>query len=440
MSLNIQQCYNWLDNFTKDKSNTIIQNALSNNKLDNLIVNNKVLRENNFFFNTEVKPIAKITDQKSSGRCWLFATLNMIRPVVLKDFNLDDFEFSENYLFFWDKMEKMNCWIDLCCNMKFDSNKENGEVNERKIQALLSLGICDGGYWIYAANLIKKYGLMPKKCFPESYHSKRSVELKKILNLIFRDAVCALFKIEDESKRQEEKDRVLKLTFSILCKFLGTPPKTFTWEYKTKSGTDILENITPIDFYKKINFNIDDYVPLMDKLYREKHELLEFENGHNMHGTKAQFLTVENDRLKELAFTSIKNNEVLYFSCDVRKEHYSDAGYMDLLQMDYEGTLGFNIKLTKNERVKCRQSCPTHAMAFVGAHKVKGKITRWKVENSWGKSGDNDGYLMMTNDWFTEYVYGLVVNKKYLNDDEKEALNKKSVLLPQWDPLVVFKE
>jgi bleomycin hydrolase len=426
-------------------THTVVQNVLTNNPLQDSFVNREQFQTTNHIYSHQVEPRAKITNQKSSGRCWIFAALNVIRKNMLVDFELKDFEFSQSYLFFWDKLERSNYVLESV----IDASSEH-MLNSQTIQHLLSDPLSDGGQWDMIANLINKYGLVPKSVYPESRHSSYSREMNSILTYKVRQFSRDLINHSGNiSEKRELKNKMLKEIYGLLSKFLGNPPTSFDWEYQNKKGYQVLKDQTPITFYKDhVSFDVNDYYCLINdprknhpynNLYTVKYL------GNVVEGYKVRYLNLPIERLKEVTKKSLLENNPVWFGCDVGKEHLKSSAVMDLNLLSYEIPLETKFDLTKEERLEYKQSLMTHAMVFTGCNIIqehnavcgdRTKVNRWEVENSWAEKGPAKGYYMMTDDWFSEYVYEVLIHKKYLNDDEKKIINnEKYTVLSPWDPM-----
>jgi bleomycin hydrolase len=419
----------------------LIENVISNNSLSNL--NNVRSETQNFeaIYNIKVTPHLKVTNQKSSGRCWLFAALNVLRREVCIKYELDNFEFSQNYLFFWDKLERMN--YNLECIIRTKSQPVESQI----VQHLLNDPTCDGGQWDMVINLINKYGLVPKCVYQESYHSSNSRDLNNVLKKKFREYA---FNLRSNDNELELKQQYLFETYQILCKFLGCPPDIFNWEYKDKSKKyHKVNNLTPIKFYNDyVDYNVNDYVCLINdpriehpynKLYSVKYL------GNVFDGNKVKYLNLPIERIKELTLDSLKNNKSVWFGCDVGKFLNRDNCAMDLKQINNMELFNVNFNLNKETRLKYKDSLMTHAMVFTGANVEENinsldedtkTVNGWEVENSWASRGPNDGYYHMTDEWFNEFVYEVAIHKDKLSQDEQNLLNSDfEKILPPWDPM-----
>ena len=427
------------NNFNGNKQNEILSNVISANGLSKL---NGVVSENqqyNPVYNVSVKPHLKVTNQKSSGRCWLFAALNVVRREICDKHELDNFEFSQSYLFFWDKLERMN--YNLECIIKTKSEP----MSSRLVQHLLSDPTCDGGQWDMVTNLVNKYGLVPKCVYQESHHSSNSRELNGILTKKFREYAIQLRKADNV---QEMKLGFMDEVYKILCYFLGQPPTNFDWEYVDKSKNyKKISNLTPLNFYKEhVPFNFNDYVCVINDP-RQEHPYYKTYSvkylGNVVDGNKVKYINLPINRVKELTLQTLKSNKSVWYGCDVGQYLNRATCRMDQDNVNSLELLGVTFNLNKEERINCRDSLMTHAMVITGANTVNNNVLNnedsvnsWEVENSWSSGGPVDGYYSMSDKWFDEFVYEVAINKNLLNDEENELLEDdvKEEFDP-WDPM-----
>lgn len=431
---------NWRHQYNSSNTNKVLENVISNNSLSSLSNVRDKMQRHNAIYNVSVTPHLKVTNQKSSGRCWLFAALNVLRRDVCTKLNLDNFELSQSYLFFWDKLERMN--YNLECILRTTEEATDSQL----IQHLLSDPTCDGGQWDMVANLINKYGLVPKSVYQETHHSSRSSELNSILKKKFREYACSLRTSENKSQL---KEMFLAETYQILCKFLGSPPTTFDWEYMDKSKNyHKVSGLTPNQFYNQyVETNVNDYIclindPRQEHPYNKTYSVKYL--GNVIDGKKVLYLNLPIKRIKELTLQSLKNNKSVWFGCDVGQSLNRDTCAMDLDLTDPLSLFDIKFNLNKEQRLKYRDSLMTHAMVFTGANITDAancldnqtEVNGWEVENSWSSRGPNDGYYHMTDSWFDEFVYEVALPKSMLNENELGMLSGKiEKELPPWDPM-----
>lgn len=423
--------------FKKDASTKAIQNILTNDKSirDNAL-NRDLQGKIDHFFKYRVN-VKGITNQQSSGRCWMFTSMNVLRPLVMEKYNLNQFDFSHNYLYFWDIFEKSNLFLE---NIIATAARP---MDDREVTEYFKSPIGDGGVWNLYYNAAQKYGVVPQEVMPETAHSNNTSQMTGVINEKLRLGGYALRELAAQGKKAKElrteKNNVLKDVYRILALCLGEPPHQFTWRYKTKKGEiKELANYTPQQFYKEItpaDYSPDNYIMVMNDPTREYYKVYEIQNYKNtIEGINWIYLNLPNEDLKAAALASIKNNEPLYASCDVGKQFNRETGILDPEMFDYESLLGVKLDMDKKARILTRQSGSAHAMTIVGCDTDENdKPVKWEFENSWGDKSGHNGYLTFTDKWFDEYMFRAVLHKKYLNEKALQALKSKPVQLPVWD-------
>lgn len=426
--------------FKKRKNSEIIANAVIKNGINDTALNNESVKKMHYDFSEEID-VGKVTNQEKSGRCWMFAALNNIRYRISKDLNIKDhdFELSQAYTMFWDKLEKANYFLE-----NIISTVEL-EIDSRRVMWLLNEPTNDGGQWDMFTALIEKYGIIPKYVMPESYHSSNSRYMNKILSLKLRDLAKRLrkdFKLgADKESLREEKEAMLAEIYSILAYFLGEPPQEFDFEYKDKDGEFHRDNgLSPLEFYNKYSgLKMTDYVsiinaPTDDKPFDQTYTV-EF-LGNVKEGQQIHYLNLPIEKLISYSKDQLKNGEPVWFGCDVGQWSDRDLGIMDTELFNYQDLLDTKFTLDKGQRLQYGESILTHAMAFTGVNiNDQNQAERWKVQNSWGEKVGDDGFFIMSNDWFKEFNYEVVINKKYLSEADLDSYQKDPVVLKPWDPM-----
>lgn len=425
------------NSFKKDASTKAIQNVLTTDKniRDNAL--NRELQgkiDHYFKYRVEVKGI---TDQQSSGRCWMFTSMNVLRPSVMEKYGLSNFDFSHNYLYFWDLFEKSNLFLE---NIITTAGKP---MDDRDIVEYFKSPVGDGGVWNLYYNAAKKYGVVPKEVMPETAHSNNTSQMTGILNEKLRMGGYTLREMAADGKKAKElrteKNDILKDVYRILALCLGEPPHEFTWRYKDKDGNiKELANYTPQKFYQEItpaDYSPDNYIMIMNDPTREYYKVYEIQNYRNtIEGVNWVYLNLPNEDIKKAALASIKNNEPMYASCDVGKQFNREDGILDPAMFDYESLFGVKLNMDKKARILTRQSGSAHAMTIVGCDTDENdKPVKWEFENSWGATNGNKGYLTFTDQWFDEYMFRAVIHKKHLDEKAINALKEKPAQLPMWD-------
>ncbi len=380
-----------------------------------------------------------VTNQKRSGRCWMFAALNCMRFQVIKKQNLEDFELSQSYPLFYDKLEKANYFLESI----LDTLDE--PTDGRLIAHLLAAPLNDGGQWDMLCSIVEKYGLVPKTAMPESVSSSATQEMVSYMTEKLREYACVLRKGHKAGKSMEqlkkEKEAMMETVYRMLCISLGKPPRTFTFEYRDKDANFHREaNLTPKAFYEKyVGLRLDDYVsvinaPTEDKPFYRSYTVQYL--GNVKEGRPVKYVNLPIEEMKQAAIAQLKDGEPVWFGCDVGKRSFRDGGLMDTGIYDVETLFDTDFPMTKAERLEYGQSLMTHAMVFQGVNlDENGKPDRWRVENSWGEEAGKKGYFVMSDRWFDEYNYQVVVNKKYLSSKALEAYEKEPVRLNPWDPM-----
>ncbi len=425
------------DSFKKDASTKAIQNILTNDKniKDNAL--NRELQgkiDHYFKYRADVKGI---TNQYSSGRCWMFTSMNVLRPQVMKKYNLSQFDFSHNYLYFWDIFEKSNLFLE---NIIATTSRS---MDDRTVTEYFKSPVGDGGVWNLYYNAAQKYGVVPQEVMPETAHSNNTSQMVSLINEKLRLGGITLRTMAEQGKKtkelRNEKNNILKDVYRILALCLGEPPHEFTWRYKDKDGNiKELTNYTPLQFYKEItpaDYSPDNYIMIMNDPTREYYKTYEIENYRNtQEGINWIYLNLPNEDIKTAALASIKNNEPMYASCDVGKQSNRESGILDPEMYDYESLLGVKLHMNKKDRILTSQSGSSHAMTLIGCDTDQNdKPVKWEFENSWGSSNGHNGYLTFTDKWFDEYMFRIVIHKNYLNAKAIQALKGKPVQLPVWD-------
>lgn len=378
-----------------------------------------------------------ITDQKSSGRCWMFTSMNVLRPGVMEKYNLKSFDFSHNYLFFWDQFEKANLFLE---NIIATANRD---MDDREVIEYFKSPVSDGGVWNLYYNIAEKYGVVPQDVMPETAHSNNTSQMRSLLNERLRKGGYNIREMAAKGKKaaelRNEKNSTLKDIYRILALCLGEPPVKFTWRTQDKSqNIQEFVDYTPKQFYKAItpaDYSPENYIMIMNDPTREYYKLYEIQNYRNtVEGINWLYLNLPNEDIKQAALASIKNNEAMYASCDVGKQINRTDGIMDTEMYDYNSLMGVDFGMDKKARILTRQSGSSHAMALIGCDTdMNDKPVKWEFENSWGEKAGNNGYLTFTDSWFDEFMFRLVIHRKYLNPKAIDCLKQKPIQLPVWD-------
>ena len=415
-----------------------MENAISHNGLLASLEKRSAAVENTPIFSLDLTK-DKVSDQKASGRCWMFAALNIFRHKMIAGFQLEDFELSQAHTFFWDKYEKSNWFLE---QMLATADQE---LTSRKVKFLLDTPQQDGGQWDMVVSLFEKYGVVPKSVYPESISSSNSRELNQILNKLLRQDAQILRELVAEGANsadlQAKKEELLQGVFNFLAMNLGLPPRQFDFSYRDKDNNFHSESgLTPQVFFKKyVDLKLDDYVsiinaPTVDKPYGKSYTV---EMLGNVVGSKpVRYLNVEMDRLKELAIAQMQAGETVWFGSDVGQSSNRKAGIMADGMYDFTSSMDIQLTQDKAGRLDYSESLMTHAMVLTGVDlDENGKAKKWKVENSWGEKVGDKGYFVASDSWMDEYTYQIVVRKEFLTEAELAAYEAEPIVLAPWDPM-----
>lgn len=414
-----------------------IRNALNTTSINVLAENAENMAMIDTHFSDEVRTKG-ITDQKSSGRCWLFSGLNVLRAKMIDKYDLGDFTFSQNYVFFYDQLEKANLFLQGVIDTK------DLPFEDRKVDWLFQNPIGDGGQFTGVSNLITKYGLVPADAMPETLCSNNTSAMSTQIKTLLRQDGLKLRAAGKKADLTAMKTDMLKEVYRILCLCLGVPPTEFQWARYDSKGNFVSEKTyTPLSFYKEfVNADLENnYVRVMNDPTREYFKVYEIDyDRHVYDGENWVYVNLPVEKIKEMAIASIKGNTAMYFSCDVNKFLNSKKGVADLNNYDYASLLGVEFTMNKTERVMTHASGSSHAMTLKAVDIKNGKPVKWMVENSWGASSGYKGNIIMTDEWFDEYMFRLVVEKQYVPADVMALLKQKPIMLPAWDPMFLPEE
>ena len=435
--LSVEDLQSLRDSFTADETNRIAMNAVTAAGIDKVAKNYDRARLLQRRFSTIVDN-GEATHQDRSGRCWLFSSLNVARFVAKKNMNLEQFEFSQNYAMYYDKLERVNYFLkDMACLV------EAGEPEDsRLVQHLLREVMGDGGQWTMAMNVYKKYGAVPKDLFPETESSKNTDPMNNKLCKLLRQAVAHMY------ENPENIDQIVKNATEaghrILTIHLGEPPVSFDWEWTDKDDEFHRDGeITPVEFWKKYvgSADLESYVCLVDDPRKEhpKGRKIAIEHlGNVVGGDATEYLNVPNQFMKDCVRRVLVEQGIpVWFGAECGPMMDREAGAWTTDLFEYDRVYGVRFDLSKEQRVRFGDSAMDHAMAFAGVDVADDGTTtrRWRVENSWGAKIADKGYFTMSDDWFTEYVYEVAVPKALLPEEYQKALEEPAISLPAWDPM-----
>ncbi len=422
------------DKYVKSNSQAL-ENAIRHNNIKDLAKSRYSNGSEDTYFSNKVSTKG-ITDQKKSGRCWLFTGLNVLRPIVINKYKLNDFEFSQSYIFFYDQLEKANLFLEGIIGTL------DKPLDDKRVDWLLKNPIGDGGQWTGLVDLVSKYGLVPADVMPESYQANNTSNMSKLLSMKLREDALYLRRMHSNKEKakniERKKVEMLSDIYHILALSLGEPVQTFEWRYKNSDGKiSPLRKYTPKSFYEEfVGIDLNDYVMFMNDPSREYNKLYEIDyDRHTVDGHNWKYINLDIDQIKAFAKASILDNQAMYFSCDVGKQLDSKNGYLDLNNYNYSALMGVSFNMDKKQRIITHASGSSHGMTLMGVDLNKdGMINKWLLENSWGNTGFN-GHLILSDDWFNEYMFRLVINKKYISPEVLKILDEKPIMLPPWDPM-----
>lgn len=425
-----------LNNYKKDDKNTIIRHALVKNSLYTVAASQDEIKEMDFNFDINIKTLPA-ANQKASGRCWLFAATNVCREVIARKLNLANFELSQSYLAFYDRLEKSNYLLEAVIELI------DKDYDDRTLAFLLQNGVGDGGQWDMFVSLANKYGLCPKNVYPETNTSSATRETAQLINFSIRKFASdakALYNAKGLDAVRKEKEEVLNKIYFLLVSAYGLPPEKFDFEYTDKDGNYHLEKgFDALSFKEKyLGDSLNDYVslinaPTKDKAFGKTYTIQYL--GNVVGGKQVTHLNVTMDRMKELILKQLKDDRIVWFGSDVGFYRENEEGVWDDTRFDLNTPFGLDLKMNKGESLDYHASQMNHAMCITGVSFREGIPSKWKIENSWGKDRAKDGYYMMSASWFDQFVYQAVVDKKYLNKEELKALEGEAVVLKPWDPM-----
>lgn len=412
----------------------VAERAVFNDGVQKVSYNPESVRQLNRTFSIEI-PTDNVTDQKQSGRCWLFAALNVLRHQFAKKYNDKNLILSQNYLFFWDRIERANIFFDNILNTA------DKPIDDRTVQTYLSGPDTDGGQWAMAVSLIKKYGVVPDYAQAESFSANHTADFNRLLNNKLREDALILRQLAKNDQKDEietKREEFLNEVYRMAVVGFGEPVQKFDLEYRDDNKKYHLDqNLTPLAFFHQyFTDDLDDYVVLFnapdheyDKLYA-----LPFEDNV-VGGTPVHFLNTSIQNLKDAAVEQLKHGETIWFGCDVGKQSDRQLGYLAEGLHQTDALFDIKTNLSKEKRLLTRASGSTHAMTFVGVDVVDGKPRQWKVENSWGSKVGKNGYFVMGDKWFDEYLFKVVVKKQYLPEKLVKLWEGKATPVEPWDSM-----
>ncbi|CZT50725.1 probable bleomycin hydrolase [Rhynchosporium secalis] len=447
-AVSISEVQQWEHEILQDSKNRLALSALSAADPKTVLTSRATTIKDLQIFNIKI-PFegAPITNQRQSGRCWIFASTNVFRVALMKRHNLDKFELSQAYLFFYDKLEKANFFLE----QVLDTAGE--EFDSRTVQTLLQSPVSDGGQWDMVYNLVHKYGLVPQVLYPDSFNASASGAINQLITTKLREDALQLRALATSGTKSTKditaiKEKMVREIHLILTLTLGPPPAPnaeFTWNYLDKHGAAHELRTTPVAFYKELsspksiritNSAVHDMFSLVNDPRNEYNSLLSVDRlGNIVGGRGITYVNVTMDVMKTACIKMLQAGLPIFFGSDVGKYSNTRSGIMDLSLIDYE--LGFNVRLgmSKAQRLMVGESAMTHAMVLTAVHVEDGKSVRWRVQNSWGAAAGTEGWFVMSDAWMDQFVYQAVVEPRFVSKEITDVLNTKPTVLPLWDPM-----
>jgi bleomycin hydrolase len=423
--------------FTGNPSYRLAQNAVTRNNLDDVSLNHRVVFGADHSFSIALDDWG-VTDQKQTGRCWMFAGLNLLRFAARRVLGVKEFEFSQNYLMFWDKLERSNYFFEAIIQ------SADRDVDDRHVAFLLDQPLSDGGQWNMFISLVKKHGLVPKALMPETNSSSNSRRMNGVLRSKLREGGRRLRDMHARgasiSALREEKDAYVEVVNRILNIHLGTPPERFAWQWRKSSGDfERTQTMTPREFAARfVDLPLDEYVCLVHdprpaNPYGRTYTVEYL--GNVVGGRRVTYLNVPMDLMKDVARRTLEDGEPVWFGCDVGKQMRRDLGLMDRDLYDLSAVYETEFEMDKAARLEYGETRMTHAMLFTGVDVVDGRARRWRVENSWGSEPGQKGFFTMNDSWFDEYMFEIAARKSYLPAELQATVEMEPTVLPPWDPM-----
>jgi bleomycin hydrolase len=437
-SITFERVQEFQEAFERDPRNRLARNAVTKNPVQAVALNRATVAGANHTFSHVLKS-NESTQQGRSGRCWMFAGLNLFRVESIRQLEVDKFELSQNYLMFWDKLEKANYFLETIIATLDEP------VNGRLLMFLLQNPLQDGGQWDMFINLVNKYGVVPKSVMPETESSGNSGSMTALMTTVLRENAAELRRLHvdgaDQATLREHKQAMLNVLYRMLCIHLGEPPRSFTWQWRDKDNQFHRDGVlTPTEFYRRYaEYDLDSmacliHCPTEDKPINQLYTIQHL--GNVVEGNVVRYLNVDMAIFKQAAIDMLVNDRPVWFGCDVGKMLERELGILDRELYDYPLVYGTDFKADKAERVDYGHSVMTHAMVFTGVDLDEdGRPIKWRVENSWGDKIGDKGFLVMSDAWFDQYMYEVVVEKRFMPAELLPILETDPVRLPPWDPM-----
>jgi len=425
------------ESFDSDLNKKLVQNVVTQHDVNDIALSRSIVTESPHSFSIVLDDWG-VTNQARSGRCWMFAGLNLCRVDTRNVLNVKEFEFSQNYLMFWDKLERANFVLEAIIETA------DRPSDDRTVAFLLRNPISDGGQWDMFTALVAKHGVVPKTSMPETESSANSGRMNSSLNYQTRQGAKRIRDAYASESGLDElrgiKDQTLKVIYDVLCIHLGTPPTEVDWQWKDKDGDFTRSGkLTPLEFAESyLKTDIHDYVSLVHDPREGSPEGATFTVeylGNVIDAPSIRYLNVDVQLMKDITLKMLEDGKPVWMGCDTGKQMHRDLGLWDADLFDYASVYGADFSMDKAARLEYHQTAMTHAMMFTGVDVVDGVPRRWRVENSWDDKVGNKGFFLMNDSWFAEYMFEIAVPKEYLPPELQEALKLEPIVLPAWDPM-----
>ena len=442
------------ENYRMDDIDRARFNAVSNSDINKLALNRDIVRGEDGHFSHKITTKG-ISNQKASGRCWMFAGFNVMRPRLIHELGLEDFEFSSAYLQFWDKMEKSNLYLESVIEMR------GADPLDREWQLINDWMVGDGGWWNFITALIEKYGAVPASVMPETHSSENTRVMNTVLERLLRSRAAGILQAHEEGVGEpalrEAKEKVLAEVYRFLSLNLGEPPAEFQWRYEVKKkGKDDaaakqddeqerkveqerlsgLQSYTPQEFYREfVGVDLSQFVCLYNDVSQPAGKHYSFNRSRNIAGEpEMHFVNIEIGAMKEIAVNSVLANQPMWFAVNMGVDQSREHGLMEHELFDYEALFGIDMPLSKAERTRFHAGASNHAMVLTGVDLHKGKPRKWLVENSWGADKGNKGRWTLYDKWFDEHVYTVIVHRDHVPAETLSIFEEDAEILPAWYP------
>ena len=421
--------------FSSNPAYRLAQNAVTRVSIDDVALNREVVNSTDHALSTQLDDW-KVTNQERSGRCWLFAGLNLLRVGAMKKMGLKEFEFSQNFAMFWDKIERANYFLEAVIATA------DRDIDDRTVAHLLEAAADDGGQWNMFVAIVRKHGLVPKAFMPETQSSSDTGKMNSVLRSLLRQGAKSVraARVNGIDAAREEKAEILRVVYRVLCIHLGTPPENFDWQWTDKDKKFHRDGeLTPQEFASRyVDLPIEDFVCLVHDPRPTSPAGRTFTVeylGNVLGAPPVTYLNVDMRLMKQIAAKVIEGGEPVWFGCDVGQMMSNEYGIWDARLYDLPGVYGTEFALDKADRLIFHETLMTHAMLFTGVDVTDGQTRKWRVENSWGTDRGKDGFYTMNDSWFDEYVFEIAARRDLLPAELQAALDAEPIVLPAWDPM-----